>query len=71
MALTKAAYEGIYISNMLKWLKDKLGFFELQNESAIILVDNLDALKLKENPSFYERTKHIDIVHHYIRNCIK
>ncbi len=71
MALTKAAHEGIYISNMLKWLRDKLGFFELQNESATILVDNLGALKLGENPSFHERTKHIDIAHHYIRDCIR
>jgi hypothetical protein len=36
----------------------------------IILVDNQGSLKLAENPEFHKRTKHIDIIYHFIRECI-
>ena len=27
-------------------------------------------MKLAENPEFHKRTKHIDIIYHFIRECI-
>ena len=36
-----------------------------------IFVDNQSAISLAKNPVFHQRTKHIDIKFHYIRNDIK
>jgi hypothetical protein len=33
-------------------------------------VDNKSALALARNPVFHERSKHIDLRHHFIRNCL-
>ncbi len=62
MALTKAAHEGIYLTNMLKWLNKNLSF-KLQNDFATILGDNKGSVDLSDNPTHHERTKHIDISH--------
>ena len=35
-----------------------------------ILVDNQVAMKLAENPQFHNRTKHIDIRYHFIRDTL-
>jgi hypothetical protein len=36
----------------------------------IIYVDNQSAIKISENDSAHDRTKHIAIRHYYIRDCI-
>ena len=35
-----------------------------------IFSDSLGARAIAENPTHHDRTKHIDIQHHYIRDCI-
>jgi hypothetical protein len=35
-----------------------------------LLVDNQSAIALSKNPVFYERSKHIDVRYHYIRECV-
>ena len=35
-----------------------------------ILIDNEAVRKLAENPEFHKRTKHIDIMYHYIRDVV-
>ena len=35
-----------------------------------IFVDNQGAMKLTENPQFHNRTKHIDIRYHFIRDTL-
>ena len=35
-----------------------------------IFVDNQGAMKLAENPQFHNRTKHIDICYHFIRDTL-
>jgi hypothetical protein len=35
-----------------------------------ILVDNMSAIQLCKNPVFHDRSKHIDVRYHYIRDCI-
>jgi hypothetical protein len=35
-----------------------------------LLVDNQSAIALSKNPVFHERSKHIDVRYHYIRECI-
>jgi len=61
MALSKCTKEVIYLRNFLI----EFGLDYLANIS--IFSDNLGAQKLANNPSFYARTKHINIRHHFIR----
>ena len=70
MALKAASQESLYLLNMLKWLKE-VKLINLTNNYATILVDNLGAKDLSENATHHERTKHIDIAYHFIRNNIE
>lgn len=64
MAMTEAVKESLY----LKRLFEELGLSDLANVT--IYNDNLGALKLAENPIFYNRSKHIDIRLHFIRETV-
>ena len=70
MALKEATKENIYLKNTIKYLTLKLQLYSNNNNTPIILVDNQGSLKLAENPEFHKRTKHIDIIYHFIRECI-
>jgi hypothetical protein len=35
-----------------------------------LLVDNQSAIALSKNPVFHERSKHINMRYHYIRECV-
>ncbi|KAG6418439.1 hypothetical protein SASPL_120643 [Salvia splendens] len=53
------------------WLRSLLA--ELgwsQKEPTTIFVDNKSAIALSKNPVFHNRSKHIDIRFHYIRECV-
>ncbi|PKA46909.1 Retrovirus-related Pol polyprotein from transposon TNT 1-94 [Apostasia shenzhenica] len=41
-----------------------------QKEATSIYIDNKSALALAKNPVFHDRSKHIDIRYHFIRECI-
>ena len=55
---------------MLLYLSEKLKF-KVQNNFVTILVDNLSAKDLSKNPTYYNRSKHIDIAYHYTREYIQ
>jgi len=65
MALSECTKEVIYLRNFLI----EFGLDYLANIS--IFSDNLGAQKLANNPSFYARTKHINIRHHFIRYTLE
>ena len=67
-ALKEVINELIYLIGFIDWIKDKISIKE--NKIPIILIDNEAARKLAENPEFHKRTKHIDIMYHYIREVI-
>lgn len=46
----------------------ELGFERLGD--IMIFADNLGSIKLAENPVFHQRTKHIDIKYHFIRDAV-
>jgi hypothetical protein len=65
VALSSAAREGMWLRGLLKELQildDKT--------TTTLYCDNQSAIRLSENPVLHQRTKHIDIKHHYIRECV-
>ncbi|XP_062205188.1 secreted RxLR effector protein 161-like [Phragmites australis] len=54
------------------WLARLLGNFKGRNVDTVELkIDNKSALALIQNPVFHERSKHIDVRYHFIRECQK
>ena len=75
VALSTAEAEYIAISaavQEIKWvtlLLDKLNY--QQAEIPVIYSDNKAAIAISENDVKHNRTKHIDIKHHFVREAIK
>ena len=47
---------------------------ELKGEKAsatTLKTDNQSAIALSKNPVFHDRSKHIDVRYHYIRECVE
>ncbi|XP_020577796.1 uncharacterized protein LOC110022962 [Phalaenopsis equestris] len=54
------------------WLRNLLKEISLPQEEAIkICIDNKSAIALAKNPVFHDRSKHIDMCYHYIRERIE
>jgi hypothetical protein len=64
MALNAASQEAIWLKRLLKELK-----YDIEQPTTI-RVDNTGCIELAKNPTHHARTKHIDIKHHFIRECI-
>ena len=45
--------------------------FETELEPTVIHCDNQSCIKLTENPVFHDRSKHIEMRYHYIRDMIQ
>lgn len=66
MALSESCKEVIYLRNILSEL-----IVINKNVPLCISSDNQSSIKLASNPLFYnKRTKHIDIRHHFLRECV-
>src|SRR3954466_631781 len=53
------------------WLHTLLSELGFQQETATPLqTNNRSAIDLANNPAFHSRSKHIDIQHHFIRECV-
>lgn len=64
MALSEAAKETIYLRSFLSVIVGK-------SQSTVLLCDNQSAGLMAKNPVFHERTKHIDIRHHFVRYSVE
>lgn len=54
------------------WLRNLLSNLEMKQEGGtIIRVDNKSAIELAKNPVNHERSKHIDVRFHFIREQVK
>jgi hypothetical protein len=56
--------EGVWLQKMLS------GLFGLKLEATCIWCDNQSCMKLSENLVFHDRSKHIEIKYHYIRDMV-
>jgi hypothetical protein len=65
MAASAATQEVLYLRQLLIDLKHP------QMEATTLLVDNQGAIALAKNPVLHQRTKHIDIRYHFIREKLK
>lgn len=59
----KATQEIIWIQNMINDLRIKT----LEATSTPLLIDNNAALRLTRNPELHDRTKHIELKYHFLR----
>jgi hypothetical protein len=65
IAGTTTACQGVWLVRLLSELKGK-------REGVInIHIENQSAIELSKNPVFHDRSKHIDTIYHFIRDCVK
>jgi hypothetical protein len=65
IAATAAACQGVWLARLLAELQGR-------KPSAINLrIDSQAAIQLSKNPAFHDRSKHIDVRYHFIRECIE
>jgi hypothetical protein len=54
------------------WLRKLLtGLFDLEMRATAIICDNQSCIKMTENPVFHDRSKHIEICYHFIRDMVQ
>ena len=59
------------VASEVDWLVKLLQDFGITSGSMKLLCDNQAALHIASNPTFHERTKHIDIDCHFIRERVQ
>jgi hypothetical protein len=64
IAAAASACQGVWLARLLT---DMIG---TESGAPELLVDNQSAIALSKNPVFHERSKHIDVCYHYIRECV-
>eukprot|EP00253_Pinus_taeda_P023697 PITA_23697 len=65
MAAILAACEALWMRKIL------VGLFVSHLDPTMIYCDNQSCIKLSANPVFHDRSKHIDIRYHHIRDCVQ
>jgi hypothetical protein len=63
VAAAAAATQGVWLRNLISDLTGR------PPEKFKLFVDNQSAIALVKNPVHHDRSKHIDIKYHYIRQC--
>jgi hypothetical protein len=73
LSTTEAWYVATYATSHEEvWLWKLLtGLFDIAMEATCILCKNQSCMKLSENPMFHDRSKHIEIRYHYIRDIVQ
>lgn len=68
MALKDAIKEQLYIQAILSELSPILG---AKIDCSTLYTDSASAIELAKNPVFHNRTKHVDIQYHFVRENIQ
>jgi hypothetical protein len=64
IATCSASCESIWLQKFLTCL------FDLEMEATVTLCDNQSCIKMTKNPVFHDKSKHIEIRYHYIRDMV-
>jgi hypothetical protein len=64
IAAAAAACQGVWLARLLTHM------IETESGAPKLLVDNQSAIALSKNLVFHERSKHINVCYHYIRECV-
>ena len=71
MSSAEAKYMAIArCSANVLWVKSQLSDYGIQYKMVPIFCDNTSAIAISNNPVLHQRTKHIDIRYHFIRDHI-
>ena len=65
VAATTAACQGVWLCRLMEDLVDR------SCSTSTIFIDNKSAIQLCKNPVFHDRSKHIEVRYHFIRECIE
>jgi hypothetical protein len=65
IALSGAVHEAVWLRKLLTNL------FDHEMDSTIIHCDNQSCVKLSENHVFHDKSKHIEIKYHYIKDIVQ
>jgi transposase InsO family protein len=65
IAAATAACQGVWLARLLAELKGE------ETSTFTLKIDNESAIALSRNPVFHDRSKHIDVKFHYIRECVE
>ena len=65
VALSHATQEAIWLRRLLTDIR------EILDNASTIFEDYCGAIELSKNPRFHERTKHIDVSYHFVREQVK
>lgn len=65
MVASLASCEAIWLRKLL------FGLFGQALRPSVIYYDKQSCIKLTENPVFHDRSKHIEIKYHFIKDCAK
>jgi len=73
LSSTEAEYiAGAHTAKELVWLRRLLGDIGMPDDNPTVLrMDNQSAIAIAKNPQFHNRTKHIEVRYHYLRNKVK
>jgi hypothetical protein len=59
-------------SSKIVWLQKLLaGLFDLELEVTCIFFHNQSCIKLSENPMIHDKSKHLEIKYHYVRDMVQ
>jgi len=73
LSSTKAEYRGVVKGGCeVVWLRRMLSDMKMQHiEPTPLFCDNQVVIKLAKNPVFHERTKHVELHCHFIRQLVE
>ena len=65
IAAATAACQGMWLTRLLGDMKNE------EAEHVMLKIDNKAAISLSKNPVFHDRSKHIELRYHFIRECVE
>ena len=73
LSIAKAEYVATYSASCEEvWMRKLLSdLFDLQLDATCIYCENKSRVKLSKNPMFHDKSKHIEIKYHYIKDMVQ